>query len=538
MNTSYPFLARLALDEHAVMRDVKRSYARELKLIDQEHDAAGFQSLREAYEHALAWLKHKEWQAGAHEPDGAAPPPAAGPRQAPLPPAPLPPAVSLAKPAPGPAPFLVRTEPQADPGQLAQQALARFAAASEPLTHGDLAQDLVVWREALERTLGADALLNLSARMLFERAIAYQLAGGWRPGHQALFVAACKVFGWTADPRRLQVHGQAGDILARAIHERHLFDSQPLGIITAQSALVARLRLAAPPGKRELVSGMEHIHALAGRFPTWLPLVTNVDNIAQWVAADEALSGWQRKLIRKKGFFGPARPQAPAQSGSGWSKLAGFVAVIAIVRGLAGVGSEPETPPRSAPDYALPAPPAAGPVTGAPWDTSPAPWSGAPGAVGEGPRNWSAAALAPAPAVKTGLTQVPGRHLADEEMDAIGKRIVYTLARDFKGQLKVAVAVVLDAAGKVVSVTVRERSSDSAFDRAVSDAIKASPPFPKETARRFGLFYTRAWKKPNATAPATPGPVAVEAPPVNVPPADAEQVTAPPAEPEPPGPDL
>ena len=534
MTTAYPFLARLALDENAVMRDVKRSYARELKLIDQEHDAAGFQSLREAYEHALAWLKHKEWQAGAQEPDGAAPR-AGGPRQAPLPPA-----VSLAKPAPGCAPFLVRTEPQADPGQLAQQALARFAAASEPLTHGDLAQDLVVWREALERALGADALLNLSARMLFERAIAYQLAGGWRPGHQALFVAACKVFGWTADPRRLQVHGQAGEILARAIHERHLFDSQPLGIITAQSALVARLRLAAPPGKRELVSGMEHIRALAGRFPTWLPLVTNVDNIAQWVAADEALSGWQRKLIRKKGFFGPARPQAQAQaqSGSGWSKLAGFVAVIAIVRGLAGVGSEPEAPPRSAPDYAFRAPPAARPGTGAPWDAGPAPWSGATGPVREGARTRPAPALGPAPAVKTRLTQVPGRHLTDEEMDAIGKRIVYTLARDFKGQLKVAVAVVLDAAGRVENVTVRERSSDPEFDRAVSDAIKASPPFPKETARRFGLFYTRAWKKPSATAPAAPGPVAVEAPPVNVPPADAEQVTVPPAEPEPPGPDL
>lgn len=54
------FQRRLSLEDDADARAVRRAYARELKLIDQETDAAGFQRLREAYEAALQWVE------GAH----------------------------------------------------------------------------------------------------------------------------------------------------------------------------------------------------------------------------------------------------------------------------------------------------------------------------------------------------------------------------------------------------------------------------------------------------------------------------------------
>lgn len=51
------------LEQSADERTIKRAYAKALKQIDQENDLTGFQDLRESYEYALSWSRHRDWQA-------------------------------------------------------------------------------------------------------------------------------------------------------------------------------------------------------------------------------------------------------------------------------------------------------------------------------------------------------------------------------------------------------------------------------------------------------------------------------------------
>lgn len=241
---------RLGLPPDADERAIRKAYALALKQIDQDADPAAFQSLREAYDSALAGARNQP-----------------SPAQADAPPAP------------------------ADAAGIFGEFLARCAAI-------DAARRALAapWREQLEISLANPRLHDLAAREQFEQQIADLLASGWRPGHEALFVAAIETFGWEADLHRVRQLGRTGMLLDAAIKERASFTEQAGVRRYAQGRLIARLRDATPPTTRELLRHKALVKRLPASYPHWLPLITSTANIAQWRQLAARLPAWKHSL--------------------------------------------------------------------------------------------------------------------------------------------------------------------------------------------------------------------------------------------------
>ncbi|MES2300025.1 MAG: hypothetical protein V4582_23505 [Pseudomonadota bacterium] len=306
------FLQRLALDANADARSVRRAYARELKLIDQEHDVVQFQDLRLAYELALEWAEFRDGDGRDASARGGRPPAAFD------------------------APLAEETASDGaqDPSaqDTADRALERFASASEALrTHG-AADDPAAWIECLEHTLDDAGMINLAARAGFESRIACLLADGWRPGHESLFGAACSVFDWTRDHRRVRSLGESGAVLCRAIDECMMAQAQPPAVLAAQLKAAARLRDPRRPTKGEIVDIMQHIEDLLARYPAWLSMISNVANIAIWREASTDVRGWRRTQVSNPGAV-HARAGA---ANNWWTLVAAIVMLLNILSRCSG----------------------------------------------------------------------------------------------------------------------------------------------------------------------------------------------------------
>ena len=323
-----PFFARrLALDSDADERAVKRAYARELKLIDQEADRAGFQQLREAYDEALFWARQGALQAleaEAAEAEPADPAKPAGPaepaeaaeaeevdelaraaRELQLHPAPV---RAPARPVfsggdgTGAAPPAAETGPDAQ--TMAQQVFDSFVARCAGL---DEAQGSAPWISELQASLADPWLVQIDARDGFEQRVADLLAAGWQPGHHVLLPAATAVFDWERDPRRLRALGAAGYVLHLALEQRALYAAQPSTEREQQRLVIARVRATAPPTTSELISMTPTLVWLEARYPAWLALIADAGNIARWHALEKNVSGWSR-LVRRRDLMLGAIP--------------------------------------------------------------------------------------------------------------------------------------------------------------------------------------------------------------------------------------
>ena len=447
------FLERLALGLDADARAIRRAYARELKLIDQEADLPGFQSLREMYERALAWAARREQLAAEPEPI------------APLPQIDTAAAIAHEEALPGAVPNAL-----ANANAMADTVFARLAAAGKQLAAEDAVGDEVRWEAELRRRLEDDELLNITARNLFEKHVAHLLFNGGMIESAPLFGAAAAVFNWEHDRRRLQQFGDAGAFLDRVIDERTMFRGQGMEELTKQRNVMARLRKPGAPATLQLRRDMFYVERMIERFPNFMAIMVVPEVVHQWRAMYKEISA----------DAPPAPDVMPEPVLQGYSSKRGsdkawiFFVLLGVVQLFRMFGDWSHSPPMyPTSTYEMPVPDKSGEPVYAP-GVEPGKRRGEPG-YGE---KQQPSFYTPPFAMPSGAP--PSRDsMVDAVMDAIEKDIKYKpSAGTPKGPRSVVYVALAASNGEIYGVNIIRRSTDLAFDEAVKAAILRAKPLP------------------------------------------------------------
>ncbi len=463
MTRSVPhFLNRLALDTSADERAVRRAYAKELKLIDQESDAAGFQLLREAYEAALRWAAQHELPL----------PPTSGPAATP--------AAAAEQAVPHDAGRAQDYRHARVPVQHKQEEPSASAPAHD--THAPSADARAVFLEFIEvhKRLAATAtqrgnmpwetelraflldprLDNLAASRLFELQVAELLVNGWQPGHEILFVAAGNIFEWIVDARRLHGAGLPGQRLNHAYTEYQSFMQHDGSLITHLRSFIARLRIPAHPSEAELLRLVPPLTELWQRYPHWMPVITDVVRLRKWQQDERQVPDSARALAAMSPHDYSADHGVERSGGGGFWKIIRWALCGLFVVSVLGafVNGSSHRPPSSS------------------------------------DRTQQTSVMNQIPGNETGTNVVSAtRSAGAPEMRDIAREIKqqvrYSPSPQQTGNPTAELEIQIFGDGSVYSVTLRKSSGLPEFDKAIEKAIREVAPYPTTLPRRFQLTY-------------------------------------------------
>jgi hypothetical protein len=254
------FLLTHGLDADADVRAIKRAYATALKLLDLERDAAIFQELRAGYEAALAWTD----QRGNNAVDS---------RE------------ETSQPLPADASRLVEAETARSHAEaLSQLVFDRLQATIALFARGRSIANVGLFEEELERRLGDEELLNLSARDAFEERIIVHLAQGWKRGNESLLLASAYVFDWLSSNRRLSRFGAAGRLIDQVIDEAYAIPNQAPAEVKLQSELMRRLREDPRTYHGRLRDDVPRLQRMMEHFPATMQVMVPRQECERWIA--------------------------------------------------------------------------------------------------------------------------------------------------------------------------------------------------------------------------------------------------------------
>lgn len=341
------------IDRLSDERSIKRAYAKALKNIDQENDLDGFQALRESYEYAVNWTRHRLWQeqqAASNDIEASAE--NAEERAEPT-------ATAIVAENSEASPPVQEASRNADAAVDAEAAWCDTIPLN-PVLEAEHAQEAIalsvddpveVARSALQTLLARVAedenkpghaeaellamldderLINVEARDFFEWVLAGHLAQGWQPGNGDLFGAAVTCFAWNEDKYRILRFGDLGYHINNGLIELSAFNAQNPEAVAHQIGLIRRGRDPQIPDKRFLRDHILMIEAMVERYPTWLAMVSSRDHIQAWRDAAD-----QYKITRV------AKVASAEKTESFWSKygLSFFFLVIFLSSALRHCGT-------------------------------------------------------------------------------------------------------------------------------------------------------------------------------------------------------